>query len=267
MVLLGIFYWVMELFPLYLVLIALGSLVGIIAAVIGIGGGVLFVPILVLIFDFDMKNAVGTSLLAVLITSISSATAYIKRKKVLYKLGFILEGASVPGAILGAQFSEYVPSTVLKIMFVLFLFIMAIEILRNSGEMHNNSDAEPRYKKDSLPSALVLSFLAGFLSASLGIGGGVLKVPIMIVILELPVHYAIGTSAFMIVITATAGILQHFYYGHIDLFYGGLLGVGALIGAQLGAKVSLETKPKKLRIIFGIIIILIALRMLSTMLI
>lgn len=252
-----------KLFFTYLALTILGLLVGTIAAIVGIGGGVLFVPILILIFGLNMKKAVGTSLLAVMITSISSFAAYIRQRKVLYKLGLILEAGSVPGAILGASFAKYAPEIVLKAMFVLFLFIMSIEIFCRGEKEQSNPDMEPQYKKNNLPQAFVLSLLAGFLSASLGIGGGVIKVPIMITTLGLPVHYAIGTSAFMIMITSTAGVIQHIYYGHVNFLFGGLLGVGALIGAQLGAKIALKMRPKKLRIVLGIVIILVALRMLG----
>ena len=103
------------------------------------------------------------------------------------------------------------------------------------------------------------------MSASLGIGGGVLKVPIMVTTLGLPIHYAIGTSAFMIVITVSAGLLEHYRYGQVNVFYGGLLGVGAVFGAQIGAKLSLLTRPKKLRLVFSVLLVIIALRMLLSL--
>ena len=244
-----------------LLLIVFGFLVGMVAAFMGIGGGVLFVPILVLIFGFDMRRAIGTSLLAILITAASSTIAYLRERKINFRLGLLLEAASVPGAVLGAYFAAKAPVIILKTLFIVLLVGMSIKIVRGNN-IPEVDDFNASLEKRGLAQALALSFLAGFLSASLGIGGGVLKVPILVTTLKIPIHQAIGTSVFMILITVATGLSQHLYYGHVDVLHGTLLGIGAMFGAQLGVRASLKTKPRKLRVLFSVLLLAIAIRML-----
>ncbi len=248
----------------YLPLLALmlGLAIGTLAAFLGIGGGVLFVPTLMFVFGFNVKNAIGTSLMAVLITCFSSVAVYAKHKKIWYRLGIILEGASVPGAFFGAYFAYIAPEYVLRAIFTLFLFFMAINMLRKEKHIRIAERDNDNGSRKEIIHALALSFIAGFLSASLGIGGGVLKVPIMVMSLNIPIHYAVGTSVFMIVITASAGLIQHMLYGHVNMLYGILLGIGSSIGAQIGARISLRTKPIVLRRVFGVLLIVLGMRML-----
>ena len=241
-----------------------GLLIGLVAAFLGIGGGVLFVPTLIFIFGLDVKRAIGTSLMAVLITSVSSAIAYARKRKIDYKLGLVLEGASVPGAIAGAYFIHIAPEYLIRAIFTAFLMIMALDIFRaKKGKRTIKSDS--RSSKIRIIYALLLAFVAGFLSASLGIGGGVLKVPIMVTVLNIPIHHAIGTSEFMIAITASAGFIQHLKYGYTDLYYGFTLGLGSALGAQVGAKFSLKTRPEILRKALGVLLFALGIRMMLTL--
>ena len=251
---------------MYNVMLALllGFIVGLIAAFFGIGGGVLFVPILIIIFNLPPTIAVGTSLLAIFITSTSSTIAYARQKKIYYKLGLILEMASVPGAVIGAYITTIIPGEYLKKVFSIFLVFVAINIMHRGekrSKVENTSDKHLAYPGRKLWMALLFSFLAGLLSATLGIGGGVLKTPIMILILELPIHNAIATSCFMITITSLTGLSQHIMYGHVIVTYGLSLGLGAIGGAQAGAILSKHTKPRTLQKLFAVLLIVVAVKL------
>ena len=241
----------------------LGLAVGIVAAFFGIGGGVLFVPILILVFGLQTKMAVGTSLLAVFITSMSSMIAYWRQKRIVYKIGLIFDVATIPGAILGAYFTTIIQEEHLRIFFSLFLLFVSFNIIRKK-ERQQVDIPEPSQdlSRADIAKSLIFAFMAGFLSATLGIGGGVLNVPIMVLVLHIPIHFAVATSCFIIVATSFTGLTQHFMYGQIVPIYGMLLGIGAVIGAQIGARISKKVNPKTLRILFAILLAIMAVRLL-----
>lgn len=250
---------------IYFLAVLLGVVVGTVASFFGIGGGVLFVPILILVFNYDTKMAIGTSLLAVFITSISSALAYARRERINYKLGLMLESASIPGALLGAYIVTVISVVLLRRIFSIFLLLLSANLMMEKihhSEKQRTKQKAKQYTKNRLIQAEILSFLAGMLSAMLGIGGGVLKVPVMLLVLDLPIHQATATSSFMIVITSFVGLTQHTIHGYVDFIFGSLLGIGATFGAQIGVKLSDYTKPKILRRLFAVMLTLIAIELL-----
>ncbi len=246
---------------IFILTVLLGVLVGIVASFFGIGGGVLFVPILILVLNYDTKMAIGTSLLAVFITSISSALAYAKRERIDYKLGLMLETASIPGAIFGAYIVTIASVVLLRRIFSMFLYALSINIVWNKKQYYKRQNKQTR-PRDKLIKAEALSFIAGMLSAMLGIGGGVLKVPVMLLVLNMPIHQATATSSFMVVITSLTGLTQHILHGYVVIRMGLLLGIGATLGAQIGVYLSDRTKPKMLRKLFAIMLMVIATELL-----
>lgn len=240
----------------------LGIIVGIVAAFFGIGGGVLFVPILILVFCLPIKTAIGTSLLAVFITSISSMIAYWRQKRIIYKAGLIFGVATIPGAILGAYLTTIIHENLLRIFFSLFLLFVAFNIVRKGRRYEDDpmSFSYEPHRKD-IVKILFFAFMSGLLSAFLGIGGGVLNVPIMVLVLHIPIHFAIATSCFIIVVTSFTGLTQHFMYGQVLPIYGILLGIGSIIGAQIGARISKRTKSKTLRKLFALLMVIVAIRL------
>lgn len=240
----------------------LGIIVGVVAAFFGIGGGVLFVPILILVFRLPIKTAIGTSLLAVFITSISSMIAYWRQKRIIYKAGLIFDVATIPGAILGAYLTTVIQENMLKIIFSLFLLFMAFNVAKKGKKYENNPISFPyELSRNDIVKILLFAFISGLLSAFLGIGGGVLNVPIMVLVLHIPIHFAIATSCFIIVVTSFTGLTQHFMYGQVLPTYGILLGIGSVIGAQIGARISKRTKSKTLRKLFAVLMVIVAIRL------
>ena len=251
----------MLLMDIWILTIFLGTLVGIVAAFFGIGGGVLFVPILILLFNYDTKVAIGTSLLAVFITSLSSVAAYAKRRRINYRLGLMLETASIPGAILGAYLVTVMPVDTLRTIFSFFLFLLATKLMLKRKKHYEKKSIGVR-SRSALIKAEALSFIAGMLSAMLGIGGGVLKVPVMLLVLDVPVHKATATSSFMVAITSFVGLTQHILHGYVDFTAGLLLGMGAILGAQIGIYLSDRTKLEILRRLFAVLLMAIAIELL-----
>lgn len=247
---------------MYLLLIFMGLLVGILASTVGIGGGVLFVPILYFIFSLEIHNAVGTSLLAILFLSSSAAYRYYKQRQINYKIAFLLEGPTAFGAYLSSIISRMIPAEVIKILFALALYVASIELIRSTKSKLENNDSNNQITKKRIVLGMLISFTAGLIAGSTGISGGVIKTPTMIIVVGLPTKMAIGTSSLMVFFTALAGVIGHSQVQHVNFLYGFLLGVGAMIGAQIGARLCLKVESRILRVLLGVILLIVATRML-----
>ncbi len=248
---------------------ALGLLIGVVAAILGIGGGVFLVPTLHMLLGLDMHKAVGTSLFVILFLSSSAALSYSRKKLILWKLALIFECGSTIGAYVGARTSSIMPSYWLKMCFSIVLLYTAYRMWRGKGKQplkgsQGGSSVEATYNFRD-PTFLViligLGFIAGFLSGLLGIGGGVVKVPIMSLILGLPMHNAVATSAFMITITALVGSSSHFAMGNVEYMTGLALAPFVMLGSHLGTRISVRLRGRIISRLFAVLIAFVALRM------
>ena len=215
-----------------------GFLIGIFAAITGVGGGVFFVPLLTLVFGFAPSAAIGTSLLVMVFGGLGATIGYARQKRVYFKAALLLALATAPGAILGAYLTTFLPSAILGIGFGVFIIILAIRMLFETKYFRRNKigqtiaiacEAECFRHKKRLAICFGLSFFAGALSGLFGVGGGVLLVPILILVVLLPVHLAIGTSMFLVALTSLSGVFQHSLLGNVDFTLGLLLSVGAFL--------------------------------------
>lgn len=238
----------------------IGFIAGIVASFFGIGGGVIFVPSLIIIFGFEPAAAVATSLLAIIFTSLSSVTAYTRKKLVKHKEGLFFVLASIPGALLGAYLTSILPGRTIRIIFSFFLFFTAYNIAKNEGKesLKHHKRVEGANKK----LAVIAFFTAGIASGLLGIGGGILFVPAMVILIGFDIHEAIATSAFIILITTTFGVLEHLILGHVNFLFGVLFGLFGVLGAQIGAIISIRTQSRTLRILFAFLLVVSGLRLL-----
>ncbi len=231
----------------YVVAPIIGFIAGFMGTLLGIGGGSIMVPTMVLI-GIDIKKAVPASLFAILGTSAGGLRKLYKHGLVDYKLALTLETASITGAVIGVYFFGREPSSVLVAL--LGVVLIATGILFTYKEKTGKASLEEDSKTPiRLTGALLVSLLAGFLSATLGIGGGVLKVPILVVFLGLEIHRAVSTSKLMVGITALTGVLGYIYTGHMDIILAILLLLGAYSGAKLSTNVMLELDSKWLMIL------------------
>ncbi|ASJ09088.1 permease [Thermococcus siculi] len=234
-----------------------GVFIGILAAMFGLGGGFLVVPTLNFL-GVEIHHAVGTSSAAVVFTSLSSAIAYHRQRRIHYKAGLLLASTAVIGAYIGAWATSYISAAQLKVIFGVVLFLVAIRIYRKKSrepEEVSLEDIKLDYKIVPLG-----GFIAGIASGLLGIGGGAINVPFL-TYMGLPIHYAVATSSFAIVFTATSGAIKHYTMGNVEVEWLLLLVPGLIIGAQLGARIAKRTKAKNLTKAFAVVLAFLAVRM------
>jgi len=248
----------------YLWLLPLGLLIGAFGTLIGAGGGFVLVPILLLVYPNEKTELItGISLAVVFFNALSGSLAYARMKRVDYKSGILFSIATIPGAILGALSTAYVPRGVFDLLFGVLMIVAAVYLWTSGGEESavrsyrkgdSDSDPRPRRMVRDLTDAegvryhyaynpvtgVLLSLVVGFISSLLGVGGGFIHVPILTRLLDFPVHIATATSHFVLAIMSLTGTLVHVAQGVFvrGLRRTALLAIGVLIGAQAGAWMS-----------------------------
>jgi uncharacterized membrane protein YfcA len=229
--------------------------IGFVSAIAGIGGGSLMVPFMVLLLGYDVKIAVATSLLSIVVTSASSASVYLRRGMVDVRTALILEPATAVGAVIGAYTTLTLSKALVQVLLGALLLATAVAtylkgyLRREDNACKNNSTSVLRRV-----SAVASSSIAGLASGMFGIGGGVLKVPIMNLILDLPIKTAVATSLFMIGLTASSGSMVYLLHGVPDPLSVAALASGLIPGATLGAKYMRRLKPSIVRAVFSVIL-------------
>ncbi len=248
------------------VLVVIGAFgIGFISAIAGIGGGSLLVPFLVLALGYDVKIAIATSLMCIVVTSSSASSEYLRRGLVDMGTALLLEPLTALGAITGAYITLTLPANVLKIALgALFLYISAETIWKALHERKGRVEVPGSVTALRKAVGSALSFMAGLTSGVFGIGGGVIKVPIMTYIMKLPIKTAVATSSFMVGLTAASGEIVYLTKNLTDPLTATLLSVGIIPGAILGAKCLKKTKPKYVRIVFGAVLLYASLRLLTS---
>lgn len=254
---------------------------GFLGSLLGLGGGLIIVPSLTLGFGIDMHLAVGASIVAVVATSSGSAVAYLRDHMSNLRVAMLLEIGTVSGALTGAYLSGYLHTKWLMILFGIVMSVSAMAMLRRGGKGHGQEVADPmadrlhlhgrffdkslgkevvyRVKRSKL--GMILMYFAGMLSALLGIGSGVLKVPAMDLAMGLPLKVSSATSNVMMGVTAAASAAFYFTRGNIDPFIAGPVAVGVVTGATLGSKCLGRVDNRLLRGTFISIMIFVACQM------
>ena len=237
-------------------LIPLGFIAGILGSIIGLGGGIIIVPVLTFM-GFSPTLAVSNSLFAVFSNSVGSTIEYAKQKRVEFSLGWKLGLMTVPGTILGAFISSDLSSEIFKILFALVLISSASYIFLKRKIEEKPVDIS----RLLLVFSAGASFFAGIISSLFGIGGGLIFVPLMVVALGISIMRAAPTSQFILMFASFSGLIIHSMLGHPDYYQALLLSIGAFAGGILGARLSLEIKENKLKIIVVIVLIAAAIKM------
>jgi hypothetical protein len=225
-----------------------------------------------LAYSFSPANAVGTSLTTITFTAVAATISYSRQKRIYYKTGLLLAVATAPGAVLGAYLTSVVPAMLLGLIFGIFLILVAARIVLENGykkKSNTTSNLEPEgvLEKDVLANktrfaiGLGLGFFGGVTSGLLGIGGGVVLVPVMTLVLSMSIHNAVATSMLTMIVTSLAGVAQHFTLGNINWEFALLLAVGSVIGAQAGTCASKRMSGKNLRRVFSLILIVVSIQM------
>lgn len=247
-----------------------GFLIAIVASLTGIGGGIFMVPVMTLLYDFLPANAAGTSLTVIIFTAVASTLNYARQKRIYWRTGLVLAIVTAPGAYLGAWLTTILNARDLGLIFGFFLIGVAIYIIadlsnlrrsKNQGTKARMSDIELAKSGKTLVLGAGLSFFGGLASGLLGIGGGLLVVPIMTFAMGMAIHLATATSMFTMIFTSISGVAQHYQANHINFEIALLLALGAIFGAQVGAYTSKRISSGNLRRVFGIVVIVSGVNM------
>jgi uncharacterized membrane protein YfcA len=264
----------------FTLVVALASfLAGMLGSLTGLGGGVVIVPLLTLVFGVDIRYAIGASLVSVIATSSGAAAAYLREGYSNMRVGMFLEIATTVGAVSGAFLAAYLHTSMIAIVFGLVLLYSAYAatqtldeppagmapdriatILRLDGS-YPSADGIQSYHVRRVPLGFGLMYVAGLLSGLLGIGSGAVKVLAMDQAMKIPFKVSTTTSNFMIGVTAAASAGIYLRRGYIDPGLAMPVMLGVLAGALVGAKILPGAKVRTLRIVFGVVIAALAIEM------
>jgi len=237
-------------------LIPVGFVAGVLGSMIGLGGGIIVVPVLTFA-GFGPSLAVSNSLFAAFSNAAASTISYSRQKRIEYSIGLKLGLLAIPGTVLGALISSDVAPGVFKILFALVLISCSIYIfLRKKIETK-----EQNHSKQIMMLAIGGSFFAGIISSFFGIGGGIIFVPLMVVAMGMGMKNAAPTSQFILLFVSFSGLVTHSFLGHPDFYQALLLSAGAFAGGLIGARLSLEIKERSLQILVSVVIIAAAIKL------
>lgn len=264
-----------------LALVLFGAFVGTYGTVVGAGGGFLIVPMLLLVYNVSPQHAVGTSLSVVFLNAVSGTISYARRKRIDYRTAILFALLTLPGAVLGAYLTTYLTGPIFQGIFGVILIAIAGFLLLGPEVPHSPTSKRfaksppGGYVKRTLVDASgevfeysfnprgggLLSFVVGFLSSIVGIGGGIIHVPALVYLFNFPTHVATATSLFILAISAGIGSASHLALSHVLLWPALLIGIGVIAGAQLGAAISPRIRGPWLMRLLSIALVVVGVRL------
>ncbi len=269
-------------FALWLFAVSLGA--SALGGMLGMASGIFIVPILTIFGHLDIHTAIGASIVSVIACSCGGASPYLRGRLTNIRLAIVLEVATTLGALSGVLLSGIIPVVYLYYLFTAILLLSAQQMLAKRGDpvtanavitgrwattlgLHSSYPdhalgEEIGYKVHRVPMGMMLMYGAGMISALLGIGSGVLKIPAMDTALRLPIKVSSATSNFMIGVTAAASAGAYFMQGKILPAVAGPVALGSVVGAILGARILMRTANAKLRIMFVVVLVVFGIQML-----
>src|SRR5262245_44776876 len=266
-------------FGLGLFAISLGA--SALGGMLGMASGIFIVPVLTMFVHLDIRTAIGASIVSVIACSCASASPFLKGGLVNIRLAVVLETATTLGALTGVLLVGVIPTAYLFILFALILALSARQMLARRGETAGPATADTRgwagalrldasypergesveYRVGRLPLGMLLMYGAGVVSALLGIGSGVLKIPAMDTALRLPIKVSSATSNFMIGVTAAASAGAYFMRGDIVPAVAGPVALGSVVGSLIGARILMAVSNERARLLFVVVLVALALQM------
>lgn len=274
--------------PLVVALVVSGALAGLLGALVGIGGGLIVVPVLVLGFGVDIKIAIASSLIAVVASSTASGSVYVGKGLTNLRLGMLLEVATTIGGIMGGLIAVYISPTVISALFAVLMIVTCVLILCTKDPVKKTAVSESlatvetsketigklsgsyydpylkeeiQYDVQNVPLGSFVSFFAGVLSGLLGVGGGFIKVPAMALGMKVPMKVAAATSNLMIGVTAISSLFVYFARGYVQPIIAAPVALGVVGGALYGTTLAQKISPKLLRKMFAVILVIVAVQM------
>lgn len=243
-----------------LIALSIGLFAGLCSGAFGIGGGIISIPLARCILGVQGLIVVGTSLPAVIPTALSGAFVYHRRRFILYKAAGICALTASGMNFVGAWCTSYFTGTQLMFIISVLIFFVGLKFLR-SKKPNYKSKSVVRQELSFRSIAIILSIggVAGFVSGFMGIGGGIIMVPMLVLLLKISIKQAIGTSLVVISIQAIPGSLEHWLLGHVDLMLMLMIIIGSVLAAQVGARLATKAKERNLRLLFVLFLFGLAL--------
>jgi len=266
-----------------LLLLPVAVAAGTLGALLGLGGGIILVPVLLFVFHVPIHYALGASLVSVIATSSGSAAAYVRDRLSNLRVGMFLEIATTAGAVSGAFLLGHIDARVVEVIFALALLSSTLGLgrqhdgeapadvpehplakrLRLGGDYYDSRlGANVSYRVAAVPAGLGVMYCAGVLSGLLGIGSGTFKVIALDLCMRLPFKVSTATSNFMMGVTAAASAGFYYAHGYINPGISAPVALGVLIGATLGTRLMVRLRSATLRRIFVPVLIVAGLYML-----
>ena len=242
-----------------LLYVVCGLSAGLLGGYLGLGGGIVMVPFLTVVAGVDIKAAVPVSVAAIVVNSFSASNEYLKKGMVDLELVVILAVFMVLGNISGSLLSATVPATWTKLLLTVVLVYTAFSLLKGRQASERMAFADNRGKY--LLVCTLLAFVTGTLSGLVGIGGGVIIVPVLYLVIGLPLATARGTSSLMIGFSAAAATAVYFLKGQIDLEMASAVILGIIIGGKFGGFLGTMAKPIIVKVLFFIVMLYLAFRL------
>ncbi|HKJ05227.1 MAG TPA: sulfite exporter TauE/SafE family protein [Geopsychrobacteraceae bacterium] len=261
--------------PLILMLMFFGAFAGFMAGLLGIGGGVILVPLFLWFFpladlppEIIVHTAFGTSLAIIIPTSISSTYGHRKHGNVAWKQVLFLAGGGIIGALIGSSLAALLSGPALKVCFGAMQVTIGLKLLFFHPHL------PPEYeKKPSWQPLAAVGLVGGCFSSFFGVGGGVVAVPLMLILLRMPIHLAVGNSSALIVVSSLAGALSYVWFGmqaqvqtpwslgYVNLTVAAIIAPMTIVFARLGVRIANKVSQDRLLSAFAVLLILIGAKM------
>lgn len=263
--------------PSTTILVALGAGTGLVGSLLGLGGGVFLVPLLALGLGVPIRSAIAASLVSVIASASASSTVNLEKGLVNVRLGMVLEVATALGGLGGGLLAALLTQRQLFVVFGATLAAMGGIVALRSGRRNLVPDlgVDPgllggrlveggqvfAYRLRRAPLALGASLVAGAISGLLGLGGGIVKVPVLNTFCGIPIRVAAATSAFMIGVTAAASVFVYYARGDVALALAAAVALGALPASLLGARLSQRVEARSLKLLMAVVLLAVGARM------
>jgi uncharacterized membrane protein YfcA len=253
---------------MWLVLAICTFVIALVFSMLGQGGGALYTPLQVWL-GIDFHVAATTSLFLIMVTSAAASLVFHHAKRIDWPLAIALETVTTAGGFAGGLGSGWFSGATLSLIFAVVIGAAAVLMIRPVKEREPRAQGgggflvwsrtlgEQSYRVN-MALALPFSFLAGALSGLVGVGGGLIKVPLMVLVLGVPMDIAVGSSALMVGLTASGGFAGHLLHGHWSWKLSLVLAAAVFVGGQIGSRLTVKLDKRKLKVGFGWFLLVIA---------
>jgi hypothetical protein len=233
---------------------AVGVLAGFLSGLFGVGGGILIVPSLVLLLAMDQRSAHGTSLAAIVPIAISGVVGYVVDQAIDWPVAAAIAAGSTAGSLIGTDALRRISQRRLRIAFIVFLLITAVRMAMTTPEALGRGELDVAM----VVGLVLLGVVSGTLAGLLGVGGGIVIVPVLVTLFIVPDAVAKGTSLLVIVPTAVTGTLRNVRNGNADLRVATVVGIAGVVSAFAGAQVAIEMDARVSSLLFGLLLVAVA---------